>query len=158
MRRLSFFLLVSLLLASCDDTELNSPVIQAEVDGQFYRSVAQASLNDAGEIGITGSDFQVLNLRINGNEPGVYPITSNSATRATFLREGQLFITSGPDTGGEIVLDKVDEFGVSGSFFFTARLNGLGQTITFSRGVFFNVPFVGGNQEPEASSLPDAEE
>lgn len=163
MRNLFFLFLVSLVAVSCDDTELNTPIIQGEVDGQFYRSRAQAVVDDEGKLVIRGSEFDVLTLRINGNSPGVYPITSNSNSRATFLRDGQLFITSGPNTGGEIVVDKVDEFGVSGSFFFNARLNGVGRMINFSRGVFFDVPFLNEEIEieieiPDLPGLPGEEE
>lgn len=156
MRKLLFLFLVSLVAVSCDDTELNTPVIQGEVDNQFYRSRAQAAVDDNEKLIIRGSELDVISLRVNGNTPGVYPITSTSNTVATFLRDGQLFVTSGPNTGGEIVIDKKDEFGVSGSFFFNARLNGVGRMITFSRGVFFDIPFLaeGFDVEIELPDLP----
>lgn len=159
MRNLIFLFLVLFTAVSCDDTELNTPIIQAEVDGRFYRSRAQAVVDEADKLIVKGSEVDVLTLRIDGNSPGVYPITSNSITRATFLKDGQLFITTGPTTGGEIVLEKVNQFGVSGTFTFNARLNGVGRIINFSKGVFFDVPLAGGNIELdiEIPDLPEGE-
>lgn len=141
MRKIFFLILVSLVAISCDDTELNSPIIQGEVDNQFFRSRAQAVVNDNGQLVIRGSEQDVLTLRVNNVTTGTYNILPNSGNRATFLRDGELFITSGPNTGGEIVIERIDEEGITGNFFFSARLNGVGRMINFSRGVFFNVPF-----------------
>jgi hypothetical protein len=155
MRKLFFLFLVSIVAVSCDDTELNSPVVQGEVDNQFYRSRAQATTDENGNLIIKGTEFDVLTLKLSSSSVGTYVIGPNTTNRATFLRNGQLFVTSGPGTGGEIVIEKNEITGLSGRFFFEARLNGVGRVLNFSRGVFFDVPVIDGTIDVETPEDPE---
>ncbi|MGM0635757.1 MAG: DUF6252 family protein [Bacteroidota bacterium] len=157
MRRLILLLLLTVSMISCgDDITTNSPIIQGEVNNQLFRSKAEAAISDNGELIIRGSEVDVITLKIAGTSTGTYEIGENTISQATFLRDNELYITAGPDTGGMIEIEKIDSASVTGNFYFTARKDGFGERLTFNNGVFFDIPF--GNlgddtEDPEPESF-----
>jgi hypothetical protein len=141
MRKLFFLALISISFMACEDVVDPRPVIQGEANGTLFRSATQVASNSGGNVTIQGANLDILTLEINGNNVGVYEITPNSGNVATFEIEGVVYNTNGPETSGMIEIEEITPLYITGNFFFEARRNGTGESLAFSKGVFYQIPF-----------------
>jgi len=138
-------------LFSCsDDIQSNNPIIQGEVNGEEYRtSDVSASTANVDGLLITGESLDQVVLKTSSASVGVYNVVDDGSM-ARLVRNGQEFIASGEDAEGIIEIEKSSNGKVSGNFYFNAQVNGSGDVLNFSKGVFFGVPVNGlAPEEPE---------
>ena len=143
------------LFSSCEDVVEPSSIIQGEVNETLYRSKAEVAFNNDGELIIQGSNVDVVTLRTNATEVGLYEISANSGNSASFVLGSDTYITAGPDTGGMIEIEEITPNYVTGNFFFEARKNGVGERLNFAKGNFWRVPFDGVELPGDDVILPD---
>ncbi|GEM_PF-799971 len=160
MKHLPTLILLSLFFVACEsDIERRSSFVQAEIDGSLFRSSTEMVVENESDLGLStfvleASSSDVLNIKFSDLSPGVYEIGPGSDNQATFRRDGQLFVSSGPGTGGVVEIESIDSLGISGNFNFELRQSGSGRLITVNKGVFNSVPFM----EDEEVDLPDEDE
>ncbi|MGO2359379.1 DUF6252 family protein [Mesonia sp.] len=154
MRNSFLLALLSLFVMSCgDDVETNTPSIQGEVENVFFRSSSStAAVNEDGSVTLIGtSSDETVTLTVSDYEVGTYVIEGNAANEATFENfNGELYVT-GENGEGKIEVTRVENGTLSGEFYFNALKNGVGDTINFSKGSFFDVPL----DNPTTPTPPD---
>lgn len=133
--------LVFILSISCINVEYPRPIIQGEVDAVLFRTNSQNAFIENGVLNIVGSTVDQISLQVSGTSVGVYTISPSSVNSASFVRDGQTYITSGSETGGVIEIEEITSSYVTGNFFFEARRDGSGNRLNFSKGVFYQIPF-----------------
>lgn len=149
MKRL--FLLAALFVFAfgcSDDIESNTPVIQGSVNEEFFRAKdATATINDDGSLKLIGtSSERNITLQTSSFETGQYALGTNPSNEATFTDYGGMLYLAGAGTGdGMIEITKYQAGTVSGEFYFNALNNGVGDTLNFQKGVFFEVPITNAN-------------
>lgn len=143
MRKLLALLLLIFSLSACNNVEDPRPFIQGEVDAVFFRSNDQFANVNNSIITIQGFDFDELKLTIDGLTTGSYNLAPGSGNSASFVREGNTYTTLGTDTSGMIEIEEITPFYITGSFYFEARRNGIGERLNFSKGFFYQIPIVG---------------
>lgn len=142
MKRLLSLVLVSLLIIACEsNVDSGSPIVQAEIDGSLFRSKAQVVKDNEDNFVLRASNVDVLNIRLSDVSTGMYEIGPNTDNQVTFRRDGELFVSNGPGTGGVLEIERADSLAIWGNFNFSLRLNGSGRLLTVNKGVFFDVPF-----------------
>ncbi|MCH8535222.1 MAG: hypothetical protein LAT51_09155 [Flavobacteriaceae bacterium] len=142
MKRLLSLVLLSFLMIACEsNVDSGSPVVQAEIDGSLFRSKAQIVKDNEDNFVLRASNVDVLNIRLSDVSPGIYEIGPNTDNQVTFRRDGDLFVSNGPGTGGVLEIERADSLSMWGNFNFNLRLNGSGRLLNVNKGVFFDVPF-----------------
>ena len=160
MKNLLFILLTTLLIVSCDNTESNSPAMQADVDNVLFRAdFAEADYFNDGEYFILQgkADDEILTLRASYPPENVnLEFGGESENFATFERaNGIIYSTVNEGGNGSMIINTLNATNnsISGDFRFTAVSVGQ-DTITVSGGIFFEVPFGNGVDEtPNAGSF-----
>ena len=146
MKHYLFFLLATIALVSCDDTQVNDVALQAKVDDRLYLSEdARAAMNPDGSFLIQGfTDEESLTLSITGLGEGTYEIGNGSSNHAIFEDMGGNLYTTSPDGDGTIIISEYNETNntFTGTFNFKAILSGV-DTIFVSKGVLYDVPYKG---------------
>lgn len=154
MKRLLSLVLLSFLMIACEsNVDSGSPVVQAEIDGSLFRSKAQIVKDNEDNFVLRASNVDVLSISLSDVSPGIYEIGPNTDNQVTFRRDGDLFVSNGPGTGGVLEIERADSLSMWGNFNFNLRLNGSGRLLNVNKGVFFDVPFM----EGEETDLPDDE-
>ncbi|MFD2698466.1 DUF6252 family protein [Mesonia sediminis] len=151
-----FFLLnlMALFLVSCgDDVESNAPSIQGELEGVFFRtSTSYADVATDNSLQIVGNTAdETITLNTENFKVGNYLITPEGRNSASFMTfDGEFFTTSEANGEGMISITRSENGSVSGEFYFNAISEIDGDTLNFSKGYFFEVPFtsVGGGEQP----------
>lgn len=141
MQKILFLALIALSFIACEDVTDPRPVIQGEVNAILFRSNSQTASVSNGVITIEGSDLDLVTLQIDGDTPGTYEITPNSGNTAAFVLEGVTYSTSSPDASGVIEIEEITNTYVTGNFYFEAIRSGSDETLNFSKGVFYRIPF-----------------
>ncbi len=140
------------VLTSCEDIQDNSPAVQADIDGIFFRANdARGSMNANGTWDIRGfSADEELRIHLPAGPIGTYELGGNSQAYATFRDQTGSTYTTLPQGRGTVVLtDRCVSCGtMSGTFNFQAVIAGV-DTISVSRGVFFDVRFAGEDDGPD---------
>ena len=148
MKKILFFLLATLSLVSCEDTQINELALQAKVDDRLYASAdARAALNDDGTVTIQGfSDEESMTLRISRLGEGNFAIREGAPNYAIYEDLGGNIYTTNPNGEGVITISELNETNktLSGTFNFNAFLPGI-DTIFVSKGVLYNVSYAGGD-------------
>ncbi len=141
--------LVSMLFA-CETIETNSPAFQANLNNDFYRSIdSRAIVADDGSVSIIGATAdQEITLVLSILESGTYEFNSGNGHQAYYKDpSGQVYST---ENGGSGVVNITSRDATNqtlgGDFTFTAILEGI-DTITVSKGLLFQVPYVSGSIE-----------
>lgn len=144
MKKLILLASVFVFAFGCsDDIESNSPVIQGSVNEEFFRAKnATATINEDGSLKLTGTaSEQIITLQTASFEKGEYTLGTNPANEATFTDfAGAIYIAGAGAGDGMIEITKYEAGTVSGEFHFNALNNGVGDTLNFQKGVFFEVP------------------
>lgn len=157
MKNLLILLIAALFVVSCEDLETNSPALQAEIDNVIFKaSSSRASQNINGTYLIEGLSLnETLTLKVSDINVGTYVVGGTSSNFATFENViGSVYQTN-PEGSGEIIItDSNTSIGaISGTFNFTAMVSGV-DTISVHNGIFFEVPYAGGNDnDPNDGSL-----
>mgnify|MGYP005863797793 CR=1 FL=1 len=154
MRKILFLFVFVVAFSACDDVVKPSSIIQGEVNETLFRSNNEtAFVNESGELIIQGTNVDAVTLRANANAVGLYEISPGSGNSASFVRDGNTFITAGPNTGGMIEIEEITPAYVTGNFYFEARRNGVGERLNFSKGEFWRVPFGGADLPGEDNPI-----
>ncbi len=142
MQKYLILLLIACLSFSCsDEIESNSPAIQGEVDGVFFRANSSFVVkNEDNTYTIKGeTGFEEIALTVDTLKLGSYTLGENSINTATFTNSDQEVFTTGTNGYGEIEITKLEGNTVSGQFYFDAY-SATGDTLNFNKGYFFFVP------------------
>ena len=143
MKRLSFLIIISLIILSCENTETYSPALQGLIDNELYRSLdARATESEDGSFIIQGvTENETLTMKVSALEVGTYNFGGSSANYASFEDfNGNTYFTN-PDGEGRMTISNYNPEAqiVSGSFNFTAIRPGI-DTLSIGNGIFFEVP------------------
>lgn len=161
MKKIFLIALLSLFVISCgDDIETNTPSIQGEVEDVFFRSGSStATLNEDGSVTLTGSSSdEVVTLTASAYEEGIYSFGGSVTNEATFEDFNGVLYLTGENGDGEIEITRIEGGRLSGEFYFNALENGVGDTINFSKGSFFDVPLTNPGTPSTPGSDLDCEE
>ncbi|HIB36534.1 DUF6252 family protein [Mesonia sp.] len=154
MKNLTLLLLFALVAISCgDDIESNTPSIQGEVNGEFFRSSSSTAYINADEsVTLTGeTGLDKITLKTAALEIGEYALGNGSQNEAAY-EVGMLSVyATGTNGDGLIEITRIQNNTVSGEFYFNA-ING--DTLNVNKGSFFDVPIVNGS--PESQDCSDA--
>ena len=145
MKNFALLVLFALAIVSCgDDIESNTPSIQGEFNGNFFRSNSSvAYLNSDGSVTLTGEPgLDVITLKASALEVGSYELGEGAQNEAGYEVDGMVTYSTGTTGDGLIQITRIEENALSGEFYFDA-ING--DTITVSKGSFFSVPLTNGN-------------
>ncbi|SHJ15332.1 hypothetical protein SAMN04488096_10938 [Mesonia phycicola] len=156
MKKLTLLFLFTLILISCgDDIESNTPSIQGEVNGVFFRSNSStAYLNADGSVTLTGNTgLDVITLKTASTDIGQYELGLGSQSEAGYQVNGLTTYATGDTGEGLIEITAFTESKLSGEFYFDA-ING--DTLTISKGSFFDVPLTNGTIDGGDFSCTDA--
>ncbi|TQD40474.1 DUF6252 family protein [Haloflavibacter putidus] len=160
MQKYLILLLIACLSFSCsDEIESNSPAIQGEVDGVFFRANSSFVVkNEDNTYTIKGeTGFEEIALTVDTIKLGSYTLGQNNLNKATFTNSDQEVFTTGTNGYGEIEITKLEGNTVSGQFYFDAY-SATGDTLNFNKGYFFFVPRQNPTPGGEETTCPEATE
>lgn len=158
MKKTTIILLAFLSVFNCvDNVEFNSPAIQGDKDGDLWRAQSYAADIDFGGFLIEGGNNSgTLQLVTVADTRGTFEVGGQSGNVAIFKDfDGTVYSTANaPDPSlslypaeGEIIIEDIinsDPKTIIGTFWFHAyTADGL-RTLNFNKGVFYNVPLLGG--------------
>jgi len=150
MKKYLLVIFAALALTSCEDIQDNSPGLQGQLNETFFRANdARATRNDDGSYVIQGyTQDETLTLRVESSSSGIYPVGGDSRNFASFEDGfGNIKVTS-PDGEGEIEVTRWDTSSktLSGTFRFITYT--AGDTLVAHSGIFNEVPYGAGLNEP----------
>lgn len=163
MRHLLLLAIGVLLLTSCSqEIEDNTPAFQGVRDSIFFRGFSNSAVvNPNGSIAVRGAnnleEVRILVSAINQTNVvlGEGAAPGNSATYTNEF--GTIFSTNNDSGSGEVSLQINGDNTVSGTFNFVALTENETDTVTFSRGFIFEVPFLGElNTDDGPTQEPDS--
>lgn len=135
-----------LLFQGCEDTETNSPALQANIDSTFFKAYGTDGAMDQDDqsITITGlSDNQELILHTISVNEETYVLGQNASNYASFKNtDGNVISTLNEGSTGKIRITFNDKSTnqVTGDFSFTS-ITRWNDTISVHNGKFYAVPF-----------------
>lgn len=135
-------LLAIIGFSSCENTEDNSPALQAEIDSVFFKAnTSFLSANADGRFIIQGlSANKSLTISIGGEQEGVYTLGTIASNYAVYEDAYGNAYSTNPLGSGTVTLTHVGDNGeMSGTFEFMAIRPGI-DTVFVSRGLFYDVP------------------
>lgn len=135
-------LLIIIGFSGCENTEDNSPALQAEIDSAFFKAnTSFLTVNAEGRYLIQGlSANKTITLSIGSNQEGVYVLGTNPDNYAVYEDANGNGYTTNPLGNGMVTLTNIGNNGeMSGTFEFMAVRPGI-DTVFVSRGLFFDVP------------------
>ena len=145
--RMSILLLfLTVVFTSCENTEMPSRALQANLNGNLFRaySVEAFADNETQMIRIEAtSDYEKFILHTEWNGPNTYKIGSSELNYAIFENaEGTILSTESEGSSGAITItnfnDDIQEFSGNFNFTFVTATD----TISVSQGFFHAVPYV----------------
>ncbi len=157
MKNLLIFLFAIITLLGCEDIQTNSPALQGEVDGIFFKALdTQIIENEDGSFTIQGISLdETVTLKISSPAAGTYILGGGSDNFAIYENAAGQIYSSNPEGDGKVIVTS-EESSVnvlSGTFNFTAILSGV-DTLTIGNGIFFEIPYLGeGDDNPNAGTF-----
>lgn len=147
MKNLLYAILLVLIVSACNDTEVNSPAFQANLENNLYRTNGTSGTYDPVSnyftvFGLTGDESMELKFKYPPADTMYFgPGLLNTATFEDYM--GNVYTTDVEGGSGAVVITDLVSSSkkLSGNFRFTAVLPGI-DTITVSNGLFFRVPYV----------------
>jgi hypothetical protein len=154
MKRILLIIFAALAFVGCEDIQDNSPAIQGEVNGQFFKALeARGQINDNGTFTLQGiNEDEKIILNLSSAQPGEYPLGVGEPNSALFENaDGVVYGTSPLGEGKIIISDHCASCGhLSGRFNFMGINPGV-DTIYFDKGYFFEVSYLAGGIDDETS-------
>jgi hypothetical protein len=147
MRPFMLLFFAAFALISCEDVQTNSPALQAELNGDLFRSIdARAEIKEDGRVIIQGvTAEEKITITLNNRTPGVYQLGGNRPNRAVFEDFLSSVYTSNPFGTGTVVIHAGSEDNtLSGTFRFDGYRYGL-DTLLVRKGHFYQVPILAGS-------------
>lgn len=138
-------LLAALIFQSCEDTETNSPALQANLNATFFKAYSASAIADNSDqmVTITGtSDHEEFTLHTEWKGASTYGIAHNLPNYATFTNaDGRVYSTKSAGSSGSIIvtIQNKETQRLTGSFGFTFVTPT--DTITVHKGYFYDVPY-----------------
>ena len=158
MIRPFLFAIMSLLLVSCaDDITFNTPAFQGIKDTLFFKAAGtRAQLTDANEVIISGIlNGERVDLKLPAYGTGVFDMTAGAAAIADFYEADGKQYSTRFDGEGEVVVERIDDSLYTGSFRFRAVSPADTTEVYFTRGYFYQVPFL--KEPPPPVTVPVVE-
>lgn len=168
MRKIATLLIAVLTLVSCgDEVEFSTPALQGNKNYELWRAeFFNASIGQNGVLTITGgNNIEDISFVLPSANTGTYLLSDTSAGRADFVDfNGVAYSTANtPDPSvtlypeiGEVEITESTAGYVTGTFRFIAfTANGL-NSVGFNEGIFYRVPFAGGNNSGNNGNCQDA--
>ncbi|RMA66375.1 DUF6252 family protein [Ulvibacter antarcticus] len=146
MKKLLVLFCASILLMSCENTETNSPALQANVKSDFFKAFSASATMDSDDLSLTISgltDNQGIVLFTEWRGQKTYKLGPGAKSYATFTdTEGTFYTTDSEGSSGEITITARSDHRqeIIGEFNFTAIRPGL-DTVVVHNGFFYKVPF-----------------
>ena len=155
MKRLFVLILTLLTVWSCnDEIKFNTPAVQGKKDGVFWRATFYSvNFNTGGRIVISGSNnIETISFTVPNIEVNTYWLGRGSSSKAEFLDSEEILYSTNSDpdpsfslypADGELIIDQITESTISGTFWFNAYSSSGLETVNFSQGVLFDIPYSG---------------
>ncbi len=144
---------ICLTLTSCStDIEINDPSLQAQVDGEAFRSLSKkASIHDDGTLVITGSaGDKTISFKIAATKMGTYKM-GQTLNEVSFQKDQVKFFAEDQETDGEVIITEIYNNEVSGQFYFKNLKDNNGNSTSFENGWFYKLPIVDAVIEEEVT-------
>lgn len=160
MKKYLLLCLMALIVISCDDVQDNTPAFQGNLDNVFYRALdSKATAGEDGTVAIVGTTSdQNVTIILSVLQSGSFQLNSGNGHQAYYEDPtGQIYSTENGGSGEVNITGRGTDAGnefISGNFTFTAILEGI-DTITFSRGLLYQVPVVSGVIEDPDDPIED---
>ena len=148
MKRITLLLFAAVIaFSSCENTEDNSPALQAEIDSIFFKGLdIRGVKNDDGTFTLQGiNQEKKLTITVAENELGSYMMGGGRASMATYEDgEGNEYSTSPFGEGVIELTDRCISCGwLTGNFWFVAKRSETDSLpVRVQKGVFFEVSFL----------------
>ncbi len=168
MRKIATLLIAVLTLVSCgDEVEFSTPALQGNKNYELWRAeFFNAALGEGGQLTITGgNNIEDISFVLPSANVGTYLLSDTSAGRADFTDFNSVdystantpdpSVTLYPEIGEVKITESVAGY-VTGTFRFIAfTADGL-NSVGFNEGIFYRVPFSGGNNSGNNGNCQDA--
>lgn len=157
MRKIATLLIAVLTLVSCgDEVEFSTPALQGNKNYELWRAeFFNATLGQGGQLTIVGgNNIEDISFVLPSANVGTYLLSDTSAGRADFVDfNGVEYSTANtPDPSvtlypeiGEVEITESVAGYVTGTFRFIAFTDDGLNSVGFNEGIFYRVPFAGGN-------------
>ena len=146
MKKSILLLFAAVMFLSCDNVQVSSMVMQANLNADFFRAYSvSAQANNTNQMMTIvgyGSNSELLKLHTEWKGAGVYKVGENEVNYATYKSaDDRLYTTKSEGSSGEITITNQNEGdqSLTGEFNFTIIT--ANDTITVSRGMLYGVPY-----------------
>lgn len=133
------------ILTGCSDEEGPKKGMNANINGDEWKTISRVTVLENGKFVITGSSLsgETLVITIFGDSPGDYELSVTSAKCGAIYKKSVNTSTEDAyiSTSGFVQLSEVDKTNnkISGSFSFSMRKDLTGDVIEIDHGVFNNL-------------------
>ncbi|WP_106790680.1 DUF6252 family protein [Aquimarina sp. Aq78] len=145
---------ICLFLTSCStDIEINTPALQAKIDGELFRSsIKKAVIYDDGTLVISGSSGdKSISFTTTSTNVGTYKTALQTISKVSFQKNQTKFISKDGETEGEVSITEIYNNEISGNFHFKDLKDDNGNPIDFNNGWFYRLPLENGTIEEEVT-------
>ncbi|WP_024772477.1 DUF6252 family protein [Aquimarina macrocephali] len=145
---------ICLFLTSCStDIEINTPALQAKIDGELFRSsIKKAVIYDDGTLVISGSSGdKSISFTTTSTNVGTYKTALQTISKVSFQKNQTKFISKDGETEGEVSITEIYNNEISGNFHFKDLKDDNGNPINFNNGWFYRLPLENGTIEEEVT-------
>jgi hypothetical protein len=147
MKKIIFTFFIALTLLSCtQDVQFNNPAMQGLVDEMEWKAKDFSFTVDANQrLVIQGlSQFETITLKTSSINPGTYTLGTGTLNSANYTLsiDGTVnsYSTLNGGSGTVVIEESITNSGtLTGTFKFKA-INGMGETLTISKGILYKVP------------------
>ncbi len=143
---------ICLFLTSCStDIEINTPALQAKIDGELFRSsIKKAVIYDDGTLVISGSSGdKSISFTTTSTNVGTYKTALQTISKVSFQKNQTKFISKDGETEGEVSITEIYNNEISGNFHFKDLKDDNGNPVNFNNGWFYRLPLENGIIEEE---------
>ena len=112
---------ICLFLTSCStDIEINTPALQAKIDGELFRSsIKKAVIYEDGTLVISGSSGnKSISFTTTSTNVGTYKTALQTISKVSFQKNQTKFISKDGETEGEVSITEIYNNEISGNFHF----------------------------------------
>jgi len=151
--------LLCLIFNSCTtDIEVNSPGLQATIDGKLFRpDVRKAIIHDDGTLVIVGNTgTESISFTTSSTNAGTYRIEQQAINKVSFEKNDVKFISEDGVSNGQIVITEIHDNLISGNFYFQDLKGSNGKSMSFQNGWFYRLPIE--NFVAEVEEVEEVEE